>query len=38
VFTSLKKAGVACFEHTPAHGRWQLHWVVTPKVLRKLAD
>jgi phosphohistidine phosphatase len=38
VFTSLKKAGVACFENTPAHGRWQLLWVVTPKVLRKLAD
>jgi phosphohistidine phosphatase len=38
VFTSLKKGGVACFEHTPALGRWELRWIMTPKVLRKLAD
>ena len=37
-FTELKKAGVACFEHATAHGKWQLHWVLTPKTLRELAD
>jgi phosphohistidine phosphatase len=36
-FTELKKAGVACFEHATTHGRWQLHWVLTPKMLRELA-
>lgn len=36
--TELKKAGVACFEHTAARGKWQLRWVVTPKMLRQLAE
>jgi phosphohistidine phosphatase len=38
VFTELKKAGVACFEHTPATGKWNLRWLVTPKILREMAD
>jgi len=38
VFTELKKAGVACFEHSAPHGRWTLVWILTPKVLRELAD
>jgi phosphohistidine phosphatase len=38
VFTGLKKAGAACFEHIPAHGRWEFRWLLTPRVLRKLAD
>jgi phosphohistidine phosphatase len=38
VFTSLKKAGVACLEHTAAHGRWEVRWILTPKMLRQLAD
>lgn len=37
-FTVLKKAGVACFEQTSAHGHWELRWILTPKVLRQLAD
>jgi phosphohistidine phosphatase len=37
-FTELKKAGVACFEQTHAHSRWELRWIVTPKILRKLAE
>jgi phosphohistidine phosphatase SixA len=37
-FTSLKKSGVACFENASAHGKWGLRWIVTPKILRKLAD
>jgi phosphohistidine phosphatase len=37
-FTELKKAGVACFEHLPAHGRWQLLWILTPKMLREFGD
>jgi len=37
-FTSLKKAGVACFEHRVGQGRWNLCWILTPKFLRKLAD
>ncbi|MGA8222425.1 MAG: phosphohistidine phosphatase SixA [Candidatus Acidiferrales bacterium] len=37
VFTSLKKAGVACFEHAAPHGRWELVWLMTPKMLRQLA-
>ncbi|HKV03623.1 MAG TPA: histidine phosphatase family protein [Candidatus Acidoferrales bacterium] len=36
-FTELKKAGAACFEHAPAQGRWELRWILTPKVLRELA-
>ena len=35
-FTELKKAGVACFEHASAHGKWVLRWMVTPKMLREL--
>jgi phosphohistidine phosphatase len=37
-FTELKKAGVACFEHSGAHARWRLCWMVTPKMLRELSD
>ncbi len=36
-FTELRKAGAACFEQTAPHGRWQLLWMLTPKLLRKLA-
>ena len=38
VFTQLKKAGVACFEHTAPQGRWDLVWLLTPKALRQLAE
>jgi phosphohistidine phosphatase len=38
VFTELKKAGVACFEHTPTTGKWNLRWLVTPKMLREIGD
>jgi phosphohistidine phosphatase len=38
VFTELKKAGVVCFEHAATHGRWTLRWLVTPKLLRELAE
>ena len=37
-FTELKKAGVACLEHAGGHGRWHLRWLLTPKMLRELAD
>ena len=37
-FTEMKKAGVACLEQSAAHGRWELRWILTPKVLRELAD
>lgn len=37
-FTELKKAGVACFEHGNAHGKWMLKWILTPKVLRELGE
>lgn len=37
VFTELKKAGAACFEHSAPHGRWLLRWLVSPKILRDLA-
>ncbi|HXA77767.1 MAG TPA: phosphohistidine phosphatase SixA [Candidatus Acidoferrales bacterium] len=37
-FTELKKAGVACFEQVSAHGRWELRWILTPKVLRDLSE
>jgi len=36
VFTGLKKAGVACFEQAARGGRWELLWVLTPKMLRQL--
>jgi phosphohistidine phosphatase len=38
VFTSLKKAGAACFEHASTHGRWELRWLATAKILRQLAE
>lgn len=38
VFTSLKKAGVACFEQTASQGRWELRWILTPKMLRQLSQ
>ncbi len=37
VFTELKKAGVACLEHTGTQSAWHLQWILTPKVLRQLA-
>jgi phosphohistidine phosphatase len=37
VFTALKKAGVACLERAASHGRWELLWLMTPKMLRQLA-
>jgi len=38
VFTALKKAGAACLEQASAHGRWQLRWLATAKMLRQLAQ
>jgi phosphohistidine phosphatase len=38
VFTSLKKAGITCLEHSSTRARWDLLWIVTPKMLRQLAD
>jgi phosphohistidine phosphatase len=35
-FTALKKVGVACMEQG-AGGRWELLWILTPKMLRQLA-
>jgi phosphohistidine phosphatase len=37
VFTGLKKAGVACFEQAARNGRWELIWILTPKMLRQLS-
>src|SRR5450432_3062919 len=37
-FTALKKAGVACLEHNATHAKWELLWLVTPKMLRQLAE
>lgn len=37
-FTELKKSGIACFEHSAPQGRWTLRWLVSPKLLRDLAD
>jgi phosphohistidine phosphatase len=37
-FTELKKAGAACFEQSATHGRWELRWILTPKLLRELRD
>lgn len=37
VFTALKKGGIACFDQVAAHGRWELLWILTPKILRQLA-
>ena len=36
VFTQLKKSGVACLEH--AAGKWELRWMLSPKILRQLAE
>ncbi len=36
--TELKKAGVASFEHTATRGKWHLRWLLTPKMLRQLAE
>jgi phosphohistidine phosphatase SixA len=38
VFTSLKKAGVACFKCPAEHGSWELRWLLTPKMLRQLSE
>ncbi len=38
VFTEIKKAGVACFEHVSAAGKWDLRWLVTAKMLREIGD
>ena len=35
-YTELKKAGIACFEHSGAHSRWTLRWLATPKLLRDI--
>lgn len=37
VFTELRKAGVACFERGASDGRWDLLWMLTPKILRRLS-
>jgi phosphohistidine phosphatase len=37
-FTEMKKAGAACFEQSAAHGRWELRWILTPKILRELGE
>jgi phosphohistidine phosphatase len=36
-FSELKKAGVACFERASMQSKWSLRWLLTPKILRKLA-
>jgi phosphohistidine phosphatase len=38
VFTSLKKAGIACLEHSSTRSKWDLLWMVTPRMLRQLAE
>ncbi len=37
-FTTLKKAGAACLEQASSQGRWELLWMIAPKMLRELAD
>jgi len=37
-FTELKKVGAACFEQSATHGRWEMRWILTPKILRQLGD
>lgn len=37
-FTALKKAGVACLEHSATRAKWELLWIATPKMLRQLAE
>jgi phosphohistidine phosphatase len=36
VFTQIKKAGAACLEQTGE--KWELRWMLAPKVLRQLAE
>jgi phosphohistidine phosphatase len=35
-FTELKKAGAACLEQASPQGRWELRWMLAPKMLREL--
>lgn len=37
-FTELKKSGAACLEQASAQGRWELRWILAPKMLRELGD
>lgn len=37
-FTELKKAGSACLEQSSAQGRWELRWMLPPKLLRELGE
>lgn len=37
-FTELKKAGAACLEQGSAQGRWELRWMLAPKMLRDLGE
>ncbi len=37
-FTEMKKAGAACLEQASAQGRWDLRWMVPPKILRELSE
>ena len=37
-FTELKKAGAACLEQASSQGRWELRWILPPKMLRELGD
>ncbi|MDE3168677.1 MAG: phosphohistidine phosphatase SixA [Acidobacteriota bacterium] len=37
-FTELKKAGAACLEQAGAQGRWELRWMLAPKMLRDLGE
>jgi phosphohistidine phosphatase len=37
-FTELRKAGAACLEQASAQGRWELRWMLAPKMLRELGD
>ncbi len=37
-FTELKKAGTACLEQASSQGRWELRWILPPKLLRELGD
>jgi phosphohistidine phosphatase len=38
VFTALKKAGIACLEHGASPAKWDLLWMLTPKMLRQLGE
>jgi len=37
-FTELKKAGVSCLEQASSQGRWELRWLLAPKMLREMGD